>query len=180
MLSFNQFIVEVLDNPFNTTELAFDHPITKAIKKEVSRHIPDVSMIKVHSLDDGKEGHMFSFYHNGAHEIHHINKEGISGEKTIRQTSSPNPRFVATMTNRALDIVKSGYGVRIVSPESLSKNYYSLGKRISKKHNLEISNQNIYDHSQDKENKYHSFEISNKKKWFRDVNVRKKIFDNGE
>lgn len=180
MLSFNQFIIEVLDRPFDISELSADHPITKAIKKEVSSHIPNVSMIKVHSLDDGKEGHMFSFYHNGAHEIHHINKEGISGEKIIRQTSSPNPRFVATMTNRALDIVKSGYGVRIVSPKSLSKSYYNLGKRIAKKHNLEISNQTTYEHPQDKENIYHKFEISNKKKWFRDVNERKKIFVDGE
>lgn len=96
MKSFKEYLAELFDKPWTKTK---DHNLTSKIKELHKRGEifkgDQVHNIKAFKLE-GDNGHMLSYGRNGALEVHHHDKDGVSGEMH-NEAKKANPRFVATM-----------------------------------------------------------------------------------
>jgi len=159
MISFKEFLIELFDKPWKLE----DHSKTpngqlfkNHIKSITGTHI-GFKFFKA----EGDNGHVLEYAHNGAIEIHHLDKDFVSGEKPVIPSNKPNPRFIATMKNRIENHVEHNrHRVRVVAPDNLINNYHRIAHSLAKKNGYHVTVPMPHEHPfGNREETYKSFYI---------------------
>lgn len=103
-------------------------------------NIPEgLNNFKVHETEDGDS--LISFDKDGSTEIHHANKDDVSGKITSGSDAKngPNSRFVSSMFHLGNQFLKDGKKVRIVAPNEMIEKYHRLANITKKQHGGVVS-----------------------------------------
>lgn len=102
-------------------------------------NVPDgLHNFRVHETEDGDN--LISFEKDGAVEIHHANKDGVSGKILTGENNNkgPNSRFVSNMFHLGTEFLHAGKNVRIVAPDNMINKYHRIANIVKNTHKFDI------------------------------------------
>lgn len=133
------YLTEMFDHPY-TTE--FDPIKTEEKKQEAKDSGYNVRYLRCHKIEGGR-GHIMTYHRDGHTEIHHMNKDEISGKTTGEYFH--DPRWVGMMYHHIMDHCLSGdKSCKIIAPydpdnrKSLHYHYKRFAARLAKRHDKDI------------------------------------------
>ena len=136
MISFLEYLVELFDRPWSLKEI-YKGKLYDVVKHQLKKDFPEATRVFLYQATDNNgndQGYVLEYVYKGAVEIHHINKDFMSGEM-IENPTKPNPKFIATMKERILYYsLRKRMTVRVIGVGSMIFHYEKIGKNIISKH----------------------------------------------